>query len=156
MDDIEFKELFKVAVETLREKTITPLLEADAAYQEDSENEGIAETHYHDLSRVDIAYTTSSDDVHELQISADLLHFRLDTYIDNRLSASKQYQSLEDMVKNCLPHLDFSEMVADAEILAEALEQKEAQAQLPPEKEKTEPPADLRRNYRITDDIWMR
>ena len=107
---------------------------------------------YHDLSRVDIAYTTSSDDVHELQISADLLHFRLDTYIDNRLSASEQYQSLEDMVKNCLPHLDFSEMVADAEILAEALEQKEAQAQLPPEKEKTEPPADLRRNYRITDD----
>lgn len=107
---------------------------------------------YHDLSRVDIAYTTSSDDVHELQISADLLHFRLDTYIDNRLSASEQYQSLEDMVKNCLPHLDFSEMVADAEMQAEALEQKEAQAQLPPEKEKTEPPADLRRNYRITDD----
>lgn len=107
---------------------------------------------YHDLSRVDIAYTTSSDDVHELQISADLLHFRLDTYIDNRLSASKQYQSLEDMVENCLPHLDFSEMVADAEILAEELEQKEAQAQLPPEKEKTESSADLRRNYRITDD----
>ena len=107
---------------------------------------------YHNLSRVDIAYTTSSDDVHELQISADLLHFRLDTYIDNRLSASKQYQSLEDMVKNCLPHLDFSEMVADAEILAEALEQKEAQAQLLPEKEKTELPANLRRNYRITDD----
>ena len=37
MDGVEFKELFKVAVETLREKTITPLLEADATYQEDSE-----------------------------------------------------------------------------------------------------------------------
>ena len=107
---------------------------------------------YHDLSRVDIAYTTSSDDVHELQISADLLHFRLDTYIDNRLSASKQYQSLEDMVQNCLPNLHFDEMVADAEILAEALEQKEAQAQLPSEKEKTETFDDLRRNYRINDD----
>ena len=107
---------------------------------------------YHDLSRVDIAYTTTSDGAHELQISADLLHFRLDTYIDNRLSAGKQYQSLEDMVQNCLPHLHFDEMVADAEILAEALEQKEAQAQLPPEKEKAETPADLRRNYRITDD----
>lgn len=46
MDGIEFKELFKVAVETLREKTITPLLEADATYQEDSENEGIAEMRY--------------------------------------------------------------------------------------------------------------
>ena len=28
MDGVEFKELFKAAVETLREKTITPLLEA--------------------------------------------------------------------------------------------------------------------------------
>ena len=107
---------------------------------------------YHDLSRVDIAYTTTSDGAHELQISADLLHFRLDTYIDNRLSAGKQYQSLEDMVQNCLPNLDFDEMVADAENLAEALEQKEAQAQLPPEKQKTETPANQRRNYRITDD----
>ena len=33
-------------METLREKTITPLLEADATYQEDSDNEGIAEMHY--------------------------------------------------------------------------------------------------------------
>ena len=107
---------------------------------------------YHDLSRVDIAYTTTSNGTHELQISADLLHFRLDTYIDNRLSASKQYQSLEDMVQNCLPNLHFDEMVADAEILAEALEQKEAQAQLPSEKEKTETFDDLRRNYRINDD----
>lgn len=35
MDGVEFKELFKAAVETLREKTITPLLEADATYQEE-------------------------------------------------------------------------------------------------------------------------
>ena len=36
-------------------------------------------------------------------------------------------------------------MVSTAEMQAEALEQKEAQAQLPSEKEKTETPADLRR-----------
>lgn len=46
MDGIEFKELFKVAVEILREKKIASLLEADATYQEDSENEGIAKMHY--------------------------------------------------------------------------------------------------------------
>ena len=46
MDDIEFKELFKVATETLREKTIHPLLKADAIYQQDSEHEGMAETDY--------------------------------------------------------------------------------------------------------------
>ena len=35
MDGVEFKELFKAAVEALREKTITPLLGADATYQEE-------------------------------------------------------------------------------------------------------------------------
>ena len=53
MNGVEFKELFKVAVETLREKTITPLLEADVTYQEDSENEGIAEMHYLQLDLTD-------------------------------------------------------------------------------------------------------
>lgn len=46
MDGIEFKELFEVAVETLREKTIIPMLEADATDQKDFENEGIAEMYY--------------------------------------------------------------------------------------------------------------
>ena len=46
MDGVEFKELLKVAVKTLRKKTITPLLEEDAPYQEDSNNEGIAKTNF--------------------------------------------------------------------------------------------------------------
>lgn len=46
MNEIGLKELFKVAVETLREKTIRSLLEADMTYQKDSENEGIAEMAY--------------------------------------------------------------------------------------------------------------
>lgn len=33
MNEIELKELFKVAVETLREQTIRSLLEADMTYQ---------------------------------------------------------------------------------------------------------------------------
>ena len=46
MNEIDLKELFKVAVETLREQTIRSLLEADMTYQKDSENEGIAERDY--------------------------------------------------------------------------------------------------------------
>ena len=46
MNEIDLKELFKVAVETLREQTIHSLLEADMTYQKDSENEGIAEMEY--------------------------------------------------------------------------------------------------------------
>ena len=39
MNEIDLKELFKVAVETLREQTIRSLLEADMTYQKDSEKE---------------------------------------------------------------------------------------------------------------------
>ena len=46
MNEIDLKELFKVAVEALREQTIHSLLEADMTYQKDSENEGIAERDY--------------------------------------------------------------------------------------------------------------
>ena len=46
MNEIDLKELLKVAVETSREKTIRSLLEADMTYQKDSENEGIAEMEY--------------------------------------------------------------------------------------------------------------
>ena len=46
MKEIDLKELFKEAVETLREQTSHSLLEADMTYQKDSENEGIAERDY--------------------------------------------------------------------------------------------------------------
>lgn len=46
INEIDLKELFKVAVETLREQTIRSLLEAEMTYQKDSENEGIAEMEY--------------------------------------------------------------------------------------------------------------
>lgn len=43
MNEIDLKELFKVAIETLRQQTIHSLLEGDITYQKDSENESIAE-----------------------------------------------------------------------------------------------------------------
>lgn len=46
INEIDLKELFKVAVEILREQTIRSLLNADMTYQKDSENEGIAERDY--------------------------------------------------------------------------------------------------------------
>ena len=46
MNEIDLKELLKVAVETLREQTIHSILEADMTYQKDSENEGIEERDY--------------------------------------------------------------------------------------------------------------
>ena len=43
MCDKEFKELVKIAVEKLKDESVLKLLQADASYQKDSNNEGDAE-----------------------------------------------------------------------------------------------------------------
>ena len=49
MCDKEFKELEKIAVEKLKDESVLKLLQADASYQKDSNNEGSAEDAFHQL-----------------------------------------------------------------------------------------------------------
>ena len=49
MCDKEFKELVKIAVEKLKDKSVLKLLKADASYQKDSNNEGSAEDAFNQL-----------------------------------------------------------------------------------------------------------
>lgn len=46
MNDVEFRELFKLAVEKLKDDSVYRLLQFDAVYQEDSERESEAEAGY--------------------------------------------------------------------------------------------------------------
>jgi hypothetical protein len=66
---------------------------------------------FNDLSNIDIAYTTTEDDEHEIQIKADLLNFSLNTYIDDILVNKDQYGSLKDLNDYNLKHLDFDTLV---------------------------------------------
>ena len=49
MCDKEFKELVKIAVEKLKDESVLKLLQADASYQKDSNNEGSSEDAFHQL-----------------------------------------------------------------------------------------------------------
>ena len=49
MYDREFKELVKIAVENLKDESVLKLLQADANYQKDSNNEGSAEDAFYQL-----------------------------------------------------------------------------------------------------------
>ena len=49
MCDKEFKELEKIAVEKLKDESVLKLLQTDASYQKDSNNEGSAEDAFHQL-----------------------------------------------------------------------------------------------------------
>ena len=98
----------------------TPLDRAKALIdeycREEFEREEGAE--YTDLSDVNVAYTTTEDDKHEVQASVDLLGFRIKTYVDDTLVREEKYESLEDMLERALPYLSFEELifVSDEEI----------------------------------------
>ncbi len=73
---------------------------------------------YTDLSDVNVAYTTTEDDKHEVQASIDLLGFRIKTFVDDTIVREEKYESLEDMLERALPYLSFNELtfVSDDEL----------------------------------------
>lgn len=63
------------------------------------------------LSDVELAYTTTEDETHEIQARANLLDFRIETLVDNTVVRSEEFSNLEDMIDRGLHGLDFNELV---------------------------------------------
>lgn len=90
---------------------------------------------YTDLSNVELAYTTTEDDKHEIQARVNLVDYRLETLVDGKVIRSEQFSSLEDMIERSLQSLSFNDLVylSDEEIeiaeqnSVEQPEQKEAE-----------------------------
>ncbi len=66
---------------------------------------------YSNLSEVNLAYTTTEDDKHEIQANVNLETFTIETLVDNIRVRSEQYEDLADLVERGLPYLDFNELV---------------------------------------------
>ena len=133
---------------------------------------------FDDLSRVDLAYSSTGDGEHPIEVYADLVNFRLVYTVDGEAVYINQCQSLAEL-NGYLAGLSFDTMIADAEEafserkqeLAEAIETKteklsklderEEIAPLSPPKPRRERvaftvlhpeiPAEERHNFRITD-----
>lgn len=66
---------------------------------------------YSDLKKIGIAYTTTEDDKHEIQVYANLIDHRTDVFLDGETIASQKADSLKDYVEKQLTNLDFNELV---------------------------------------------
>lgn len=64
-----------------------------------------------DISNVNLAYTTTEDEQHEITADANLIDFRIETKIDEKVVRVEQYESLQDMVENGLDGLTFDDLV---------------------------------------------
>ena len=74
---------------------------------------------FSDLSNVEVAYTTTEDELHSIQASVNLVDFAIATQIDDKVVRTEQYDSLEDMIQNALKYLDYGDLVyvSDEELL---------------------------------------
>ena len=66
---------------------------------------------FSDLRKVDIAYTTITDEEVPVQVSVDLVDFRLDRSIDGIIVDSRKYDSLKELTEQELVDPDFDELV---------------------------------------------
>ena len=66
---------------------------------------------YSDLSAIEVAYTTTEDEKHEIQAKVNLVDFSIGTFVDGTLVRTEQYDSLEQLVENGLPGLSFDDLV---------------------------------------------
>ena len=102
---------------------------------------------YTDLSSVKIAFTTTEDEMHEIQAVVNLTEYRMETYIDDVLVDCVSYGSLASLVQDGLGYLDFDSLVSVTE---EQLE--------PFYKEEAPTPAEIQDNQELMDnvsDMWQ-
>lgn len=66
---------------------------------------------FSDLSKVGVAYTTTEDGSHTVEAIVNLVDYRLETYVDDKLFKEETYADLKDMIDNCLHSLSFDDLV---------------------------------------------
>lgn len=89
------------------------------------------DTMFPDLTDIGLAYTTTPDEKHEIQVSLDLINYKMNTYVDNTLIDSYQYtydpldaSDTKELIqiKTGIEFWDFNELVyVDEEKLKETL-----------------------------------
>ncbi|MCD8130402.1 MAG: SNF2-related protein [Lachnospiraceae bacterium] len=82
---------------------------------------------FDDMTKIPIGYTTVSDEELPIEASVDLINFKIERYLNDRLFDTRQYDSLEALIFGELENLDFNELMdaTDDEIAAALAEEPE-------------------------------
>lgn len=104
---------------------------------------------YTDLSNVELAYTTTEDDKHEIQARVNLVDHRLETLADGNVIRSEQFSSLEDMIERSLQSLSFNDLVYLSDEELEMAEQNSAKQPTPEKNEPLTPAFSQQKRLRV-------
>lgn len=87
---------------------------ADFLEREYGEDE---EPDFSDLENIGLAYTTTEDEQHEIQVSANLMDFSVRQYVDGVCVEKREYGNLQKLIDQELSSLNFDDLVRlDAEL----------------------------------------
>ena len=90
----------------------TPLDKAKSLINDFCEAEYRQGADFDDLHNVGLAFTTLTDDELPIQVTADLVDFKITYEFDGEVYNTEQYDNIEDMIENGLTGLDFSDLVS--------------------------------------------
>lgn len=82
---------------------------------------------FDDLHNVGLAFTTLTDDELPIQVTADLIDFKITYEFDGEVYNTEQYDSIEQMIENGLTDLDFSDLVSVPDEVIERHTEKDEQ-----------------------------
>lgn len=110
---LDFAEKHNLAVTNdLEEITENLLDKAKALINDFCEEEYRDSADFSDLHNVSLAYTTLTDDELPIQVTADLVDYKITYEFNGEVFNTEQYDSIEDMIENGLTGLDFNDLVS--------------------------------------------
>lgn len=66
---------------------------------------------YDDLSDIGLAYTTTEDDICEIDVNCSLVDFTITQRVDGRVVEVNKFTDLDDMIKSGLEYMTFDELI---------------------------------------------
>ena len=88
------------------------------------EREGLGEPNFSDFSRIDLAYSTTGDGEHEIQVYANFLRNEIVYLVDGSFVDSARFDSTRALAKEGIEDVEFSQFIDDAESEYEAYQER--------------------------------
>lgn len=88
------------------------------------EREGLGEPDFSDLTHIDLAYSTTGDGEHEIQVYANFLRNEIVYLVDGSFVDSARFDSTGALAKEGIEDIEFSQFIDDAETAYEAYQER--------------------------------
>lgn len=88
------------------------------------EREGLGEPDFSDLTHIDLAYSTTGDGEHEIQVYANFLRNEIVYLVDGSFVDSARFDNTRALAKEGIEDIEFSQFIDDAESAYEAYQER--------------------------------